>query len=143
MGDTVLFTIESFSGDKIPIFGPTNQNLNCVKPVDSNVKYGNYIVTERNKKLKLLENWKVRNKYFKENRLQDLENEKKQIIMLTNWKLRVLNEQHNERLKKEKQLKDIKIKERSEKAKNTRDENKKKYAMQEPRRSPRLSNKND
>lgn len=147
----ILFTIETFSGEIISIYGPTNERLQVLKPVNSNIKYGSYIVSDRNKRLKELENWKVRNKYFKEGRLEFLENEKKKIIMETNWKLRVLIEQekvrieqHNEqekvRIEQEKIDKESQNKERAEKAKKTRENNIKKYTEQPLRRSSRLIN---
>ena len=151
MQSQILFTIETFSGEIISIYGPTNERLQVLKPVNSNIKYGSYIVSDRNKRLKELENWKVRNKYFKEGRLEFLENEKKKIIMETNWKLRVLIEQekvkieqHNEqekiRIEQEKIDKEAQNKERVEKAKKTRENNIKKYAEQPLRRSSRLIN---
>lgn len=158
MQSQILFTIETFSGEIISIYGPTNERLQVLKPVNSNIKYGSYIVSDRNKRLKELENWKVRNKYFKEGRLEFLENEKKKIIMETNWKLRVLIEQekvkieqekvkieqHNEqekiRIEQEKIDKEAQNKERAEKAKKTRENNIKKYTEQPLRRSSRLIN---
>ena len=141
MQSQILFTIETFSGEIISIYGPTNERLQVLKPVNSNIKYGSYIVSDRNKRLKELENWKVRNKYFKEGRLEFLENEKKKIIMETNWKLRVLIEQEKIRIEQEKIDKEAQNKERAEKAKKTRDDNIKKYAEQPLRRSSRLINK--
>ena len=48
-----------------------------------------YIMRERNEKLKHLDTWNIRNKYFNEGNMDNLEKEKKKIVMETNWKLRV------------------------------------------------------
>jgi hypothetical protein len=85
MESTILFTVKTYSGEEIPIYGPTNERLLSTKPVNSNVKYGRYIMRERDEKLKNLGTWNICN--------DNLEKEKRKIFMETNWKLRVLNEQ--------------------------------------------------
>ena len=99
-----LFTINKWTyqyrkGDIceiISIYGPTNEKFESMRPVNSNVRLGSYVWRERNEKLKNLENHKVKNKYFQSGRMEEWENEKKNIILETNWKLRVLNEQARE-----------------------------------------------
>jgi hypothetical protein len=85
MESTILFTVKTYSGEEIPIYGPTNERLLSTNPVTSNVKYGRYIMRERDEKLKNLGTWNICN--------DNLEKEKRKIFMETNWKLRVLNEQ--------------------------------------------------
>ena len=84
----------------IPIYGPTNEKFESMRPVNSNVRLGSYVWRERNEKLKNLENHKVKNKYFQSGRMEEWENEKKNIILEANWKLRVLNEQERNEKKK-------------------------------------------
>jgi hypothetical protein len=104
MSQQELFTVNKWTyqyrkGDIceiIPIYGPTNEKFESMRPVNSNVRLGSYVWRERNEKLKKLENHKVKNKYFQSGRMEEWENEKKNIILETNWKLRVLNEQARE-----------------------------------------------
>ena len=84
MESTILFTVKTYSGEEIPIYGPTSERLLSTKPVNSNVKYGKYIMRERDEKLKHLDTWNICN--------DNLEKEKRKIFIETNWKLRVLNE---------------------------------------------------
>ena len=85
MESTILFTVKTYSGEEIPIYGPTSERLLSTKPVNSNVKYGRYIMRECDEKLKHLDTYNICN--------DNLEKEKKKIFIETNWKLRVLNEQ--------------------------------------------------
>jgi hypothetical protein len=87
MESIILFTVKTYSGEEIPIYGPTSERLLSPKPVNSNVKYGRYIMRERDEKLKHLDTctWNIWN--------DKLEKEKRKIYIETNWKLRVLNEQ--------------------------------------------------
>ena len=84
MESIILFTVKTYSGEEIPIYGPTSERLLSTKPVNSNVKYGRYIMRERDEKLKHLDTWNICN--------DNLEKEKRKIFIETNWKLRVLNE---------------------------------------------------
>ncbi len=103
-----LFTINKWTyqygkGDIceiISIYGPTREKLLSSRPVNSNVRYGRAVIDEERKKLRNLNSWKTRNKYFQSGRMQEFEEEKKKINMETNWKLRVLNEQEREEKKK-------------------------------------------
>mgnify|MGYP003983038801 FL=1 len=151
MESIILFTVKTYSGEEIPIYGPTSERLLSTKAVNSNVKYGMYIMRERNEKLKHLDTWNIRNKYFNEGNMDNLEKEKKKIVMETNWKLRVLNEQEAARIRKveaanallefaEKAKKEMYNKERNEKAKVTRENNLKNQKEQPLRRSSRLLN---
>ena len=85
MESSILFTVKTYSGEEIPIYGPTNERLLSTKPVNSNVKYGRYIMRECDEKLKHQDTYNICN--------DNLEKEKKKIFIETNWKLRVLNEQ--------------------------------------------------
>ena len=103
-----LFTINKWTykygtGDIceiISIYGPTREKLQSSRPVNSNVRYGYAVIDEEKKKLKTLNALKTRNKYFQSGRMEEWEQEKKQITMETNWKLRVLNEQERSERKK-------------------------------------------
>ena len=102
MEKQVLFTITTTSGNKVvDIYGPTNQLLESSKPVSSISKYAGYVLSERRQQIKKLDSYEMRNKYFKENNLDELEDMKSEIMKETNWKLRVLDEQSQERVAKQ------------------------------------------
>ena len=84
MESSILFTVKTYSGEEIPIYGPTSERLLSTKLVNSHVKYGKYILSERDEKLKHVDTWNICN--------DNLEKEKRKIFIETNWKLRVLNE---------------------------------------------------
>tara|TARA_B100000035_G_C20775452_1_gene454502 strand:- start:145 stop:612 length:468 start_codon:yes stop_codon:yes gene_type:complete len=151
MSKQELFTVNKWSYqygkgslcEIIPIFGPTNEKFESMRPVNSNVRLGSYVWSERNEKLKNLENYKVKNKYFQSGRMEEWENEKKNIILEANWKLRVLNEQAREE-KKRMEAAEALIKladETRKEAKRNEQRNKKVNEVKEPqvlRRSLRL-----
>ena len=102
MEKQVLFTITTTSGNKVvDIYGPTNQLLESSKPVSSISKYAGYVLSERRQQIKKLDSYEMRNKYFKENNLDELEDMKSEVMKETNWKLRVLDEQSQERVAKQ------------------------------------------
>ena len=151
MNRQVLFKVRS-SGEEISIYGPTHEVLESSKPVNSNVKYGAYIMKERNVRLKDLNSWNIRKRYYEQGKMDEFEKEKNKVIMETNWKLRVLNEQENERILREeaanalleiaeKAKKEMRDKERYEKAQATREQNLKIRSEQPLRKSLRLLNK--
>ena len=131
----------------LSIYGPTREKLQSSRPVNSNVRYGRSVIDEERNKLRNLDAWKTRNKYFQTGRMEEFEEEKKKINMETNWKLRVLNEQEREEKKKieaantllefaEQARKEVAQKERAHKANKTRQDKK---AQDVPvRRSKRL-----
>ena len=152
-----LFTINKWTyqygkGDIceiISIYGPTREKLQSSRPVNSNVRYGRAVIDEERKKLKTLNAWKTRNKYFQSGHMQEFEEEKKKINMETNWKLRVLNEQEREEKKKieaantllefaEQARKEVAQKKRQSKAKKTIQDKKTEMPI---RRSNRLKAK--
>lgn len=99
MEKQVLFTIITTSGNKVvDIYGPTNQLLESSKPVSSVSKYAGYVLSERRAQIKKLDSHEMRNKYFKENKLDELEDMKSEVMKETNWKLRVIDEQSQERI---------------------------------------------
>lgn len=135
----------------VEIYGPTKEKLETSRPVNSNVggRLGYYVMKERNERTKHLDNYHVKNKYYQAGKMQEWEDEKKKVIMETNWKLRVLNEQEREKKKMQEAAEallelsrtardDVLKKERSVKAKRTREENKVKQNNQPVRRSTRI-----
>lgn len=99
MEKQVLFTITTTSGNKVTdIYGPTNQLLETSKPVSSMSKYAGYVLSERRAQIKKLDSYEMRNKYFKENKMDKLEHMKSEVMKETNWKLRVLDEQSKQRI---------------------------------------------
>lgn len=108
MEKQVLFTITTTSGNKVvDIYGPTNQLLESSKPVSSVSKYAEYVLSERRQRIKKLDSYEMRNKYFKENKMDELEHMKSEIMKETNWKLRVLDEQSQERIAKQEAAKTL------------------------------------
>lgn len=102
MEKQVLFTITTTSGNKVAdIYGPTNQLLESSRPVSSISKYAGYVLSERRAQIKKLDSYEMRNKYFKENKMDELEDMKSEVMKETNWKLRVLDEQSQERIAKQ------------------------------------------
>ena len=101
MTSQILFTITETFGRKVTkvvdIYGPTNELLEKTIPVSSVCKYARYIIAERRERLRKLNSHVNRNKYFKENKMDELEELKNEVIKETNWKLRVLEEQSQER----------------------------------------------
>ena len=143
----ILFTLKTFKMEDVVIYGPTNEKLENTRPVNSNVKYGCYVMSERREKMKILNSFSMRNSYNKEGKMDELEKQKNDVIKETNWKLRVLNEQEKEnkrRLEAAETLLRLKTDEenriRKEKAKKTRMENKMKQQEQPLRRSTRMKN---
>ena len=152
MDSQILFKIKTYSGEEISIYGPTCEILGSSKPVNSKVKYGSYIMKERNDRLKYLNSWKIRKTYYEQGKMDEFDNEKNKVILETNWKLRVLNEQENERIIIEKAAiallefaekvkKEMRDKERYEKAQSSREYNLKFRINQPLRKSSRLLNK--
>lgn len=96
--EQVLFTINNTFGGRVTkvadIYGPTKEKLEKTKPVPISSKYAKYILAERRERIKKLDSHKNRNKYFKENKIDELEKQKNEVIKETNWKLRVLEEQY-------------------------------------------------
>ncbi len=152
-----LFTVNKWSYqygkgnvcEIISIYGPTREKLQSSRPVNSNVRYGHAVIDEERQKLRNLNSWKTRNKYFQSGRMQEFEEEKKKINMETNWKLRVLNEQEREEKKKieaantllefaEQARKEVAQKKRQSKAKKTIQDKKTEMPV---RRSNRLKAK--
>ena len=147
----ILFTVKTFKMEDVVIYGPTNEKLENTRPVNSNVKYGCYIMSERREKMKILNSFSMRNSYIKEGKIDELEKQKNDVVKETNWKLRVLNEQEKEnqrRLEAAETLLRLKTDEENrirkeqiqEKAKKTRMENKMKQQEQPLRRSNRVKN---
>lgn len=99
MEKQVLFTVTTIKGIKIPIYGPTNQQLQNSKPVASIHKYSPAVIRERKSLLEQHEHYQNKNKYFQQGKINLWEQEKKDIITLSNWKLRVLEEQKENELK--------------------------------------------
>jgi hypothetical protein len=105
----VLFDITNYSGELVKsIRGTTNETIEKSKVVNTNVKYGFYILCEERKKINKIENkylniWEKGTKELREKKISEVRKE-------TNWKLRVLNErakEHEKRAKEnEKMLKD-------------------------------------
>jgi hypothetical protein len=99
MENQVLFTIITTYGNKVvDIYGPTNQLLESSKPVSSVSKYAMYVLDERRDRLKKLDSYEMRNKYHRENKMDELEQMKNDVMKETNWKLRVLEEQSKQRI---------------------------------------------
>ena len=93
MEKQVLFTVTDIKGTSVPIYGPTNQKLESSKPVASTHKYSSDVIRERISLLKAHEKYQNKNKYFQQGKMDIWEQEKKDIMTLSNWKLRVLEEQ--------------------------------------------------
>ena len=157
-----LFTINKWTykygtGDIceiISIYGPTREKLQSSRPVNSNVRYGYAVIDEEKKKLKTLNALKTRNKYFQSGRMEEWEQEKKQITMETNGKLRVINEKERRKRKKmeaantlvefaEQARKEVAQKERARKAKMMREDKTIQDQDVPIRRSKRLKAKQD
>jgi hypothetical protein len=140
--EPVLFDIYNYSGTLVKsIRGTTNERIAKSKVVNTNVKYGFYILCEERTKINKIENKydKIWKKDIKEKRDKMIEAVRKE----TNWKLRVLNERAKER---EQMLKDAELLlEFSNKAKKEGEKNNKKNKKienKEPtRRSSRLAKK--
>lgn len=99
MEKQVLFTVTDIKGTSVPIYGPTNQKLESSKPVASTHKYSSDVIRERISLLKAHEKHQNKNKYFQQGKIDIWEQEKKDIMTLSNWKLRVLEEQKKNELK--------------------------------------------
>lgn len=99
MEKQVLFTVTSIKGTEVPIYGPTNQKLQNSKAVASTHKYSSAVIRERISLLKQHEKYQNKNKYFQQGKMDIWEQEKKDIITLSNWKLRVLEEQKKNEIK--------------------------------------------
>tara|TARA_B100000161_G_scaffold154891_1_gene110329 strand:+ start:1979 stop:2464 length:486 start_codon:yes stop_codon:yes gene_type:complete len=99
MEKQVLFTVTDIKGTSVPIYGPTNQKLESSKPVASTHKYSSDVIRERISLLKAHEKYQNKNKYFQQGKMDIWEQEKKDIMTLSNWKLRVLEEQKKNELK--------------------------------------------
>jgi hypothetical protein len=155
----VLFTINIWGYEYkkgktceiVEIYGPTKEKLETSRPVNSTLsgRLGYHVMEERRERIKHLDSYKVKNKYYQSGRMEEWEQEKKKVIMETNWKLRVLNEQEREKKKIQEAAeallelsKAALKKERSEKAKRTREQNKAKQNNQPPRRSVRIKKQN-
>ena len=97
MEKQVLFTITQTLGRKVTkvvdIYGPTTELLEKTKPVSSVSKYAGLVLAERKERLRKLDSYEMRNKYFRENKMDELEQMKNDVMKETNWKLRVLHEQ--------------------------------------------------
>mgnify|MGYP001332797536 FL=1 len=102
MEKQVLFTITQTLGRTVTkvvdIYGPTNELLEKTKPVSSVSKYAGYVLVERRDRLKKLDSYEMRNKYHRENKMDELEQMKNDVMKETNWKLRVLDEQSKQRI---------------------------------------------
>lgn len=103
MAKQVLFTITSTSFGRTPkkvvdIYGPTNELLENTKPVPTVSKYAMYVLDERRDRLRKLDSYEMRNKYHRENKMDELEQMKNDVMKETNWKLRVLEEQSKQRI---------------------------------------------
>lgn len=102
MEKQVLFTITQTLGRKVTkvvdIYGPTNELLEKTKPVSSVSKYAGLVLAERKERLRKLDSYEMRNKYHRENKMDELEQMKKDVMKETNWKLRVLEEQSKQRI---------------------------------------------
>ena len=102
MEKQVLFTITSTSFGSatkvVDIYGPTNELLEKTKPVSSVSKYAGLVLAERRERLRNLDSYKMRNKYHRENKMDELEQMKNDVMKETNWKLRVLDEQSKQRI---------------------------------------------
>ena len=99
MEKQVLFTVTNIKGTEVPIYGPTNEKLESSKPVASTHKYSSAVIRERISLLKAHEKYQNKNKYFQQGKMDIWEKEKKDIMTLSNWKLRVLEEQKKNELK--------------------------------------------
>ena len=144
--EPVLFDIYNYSGELVKsIRGTTNENIEKSKVVNTNVKYGFYILCEERNKINKIEKkyrkiWEKGIKELREKKISEVRKE-------TNWKLRVLNErekEHEKMLKdaelllefSKKALKEAKKEEKKEEKKNKNISNK------EPtRRSSRIAEK--
>ena len=135
----------------VEIYGPTKEKLESSRPVNSTLsgRLGYHVIEERRERIKHRDSYKVKNKYYQSGRMEKWEEEKKKAIMETNWKLRVLNEQEREKKKIQEAAeallelsKTALKKERSEKAKRTREQNKAIQNSQAPRRSTRIKKQN-
>ena len=104
MEKQVLFTITQTLGRKVTkvvdIYGPTNELLEKTKPVSSVSKYAGLVLAERKERLRKLDSYEMRNKYHRENKMDELEQMKNDVMKETNWKLRVLEEQSKQRFAK-------------------------------------------
>ncbi len=99
MEKQVLFTVTDIKGTSVPIYGPTKEKLESSKPVASTHKYSSAVIRERISLLKAHEKYQNKNKYFQQGKMDIWEQEKKDIMTLSNWKLRVLEEQKKNELK--------------------------------------------
>ena len=112
-----LFTIYDYSGKMYrEVYMSEDENYpkyeTPSKPVQINTREKRLIWDEKNKLLKNLNSYQTKNKYFKANNMDELENEKKKLEKETNWKIRVLQYEHD--LNEERKMK--KIREGEEKA---------------------------
>ena len=98
MEKQVLFTVTNYEGTKVPIYGPTKEKLESSKPVASTHKYSSDVIRERISLLKEHEKYQNKNKYFQQGKM-DVWEQEKDIMTLSNWKLRVLEEQKKNELK--------------------------------------------
>lgn len=100
--EPVLFELKGYNGHvKDVIRGTTKQDINKPKAVNTSVKGGFYVLIEERDRINEIESkykevWK---KHIKEKREKEIAEIKK----LSNWKLRVLNEQEK---KEEKRIKE-------------------------------------
>lgn len=88
-----LFKIQDNYGNVIKTFyGVSKEQINKPTPTNNNVKYGNLVLAEEKIKLEIIFD-KYSKKYYKyanEGRYYEIT----QVLMETNWKLRVLNERY-------------------------------------------------
>ena len=150
MNPEILFKVVVTCREEVCIYGPTEELLEKSKPIYCELPFlACKIINQSNLEIKKLKRYTVRNKYFKENRLEELDEKIKEIETLCNWKVRVLVEQKKKELKQEsnacllleiaeKAKKEQILKQTREKRIKLREENKQKIANQTLRRSDRL-----
>tara|TARA_E500000178_G_scaffold352926_1_gene417500 strand:+ start:1009 stop:1470 length:462 start_codon:yes stop_codon:yes gene_type:complete len=150
MNPEILFKVAVTSCEEVCIYGPTKEQLEKTKPIYCELPFlARKIINQSNLEIKKLKRYTIRNKYFKENRLEELDEKIKEIETLCNWKVRVLIEQKKKELKQErdacllleiaeKARKEQILKQRREERIKLREENTQKKANHLLRRSDRL-----
>lgn len=154
MTNEVLFTINIWKNSTcefVDIYGPTKQKLDSGRPINKmSHPLSIYVMCERKNQLERLNSYPVKNKYFQSQRMDEWETEIMEIMKISNWKLRVLHEQHLDSLKKMEAAEALIALSKGERVKRSRTPKKsitsktitaKQIITTEPRRSQRLKNK--
>jgi hypothetical protein len=160
MTNEVLFTInirKNSTCEFVDIYGPTKQKLDSGRPINKmSHPLSTYVICERKNQLERLNSYPVKHKYFQSQRMDEWEAEIMEIMKISNWKLRVLHEQHLDSMKKMEAAEALVDLSKGERVRRSRTPKKsitpkrsvsakqittKQIITTEPRRSQRLKNK--